>query len=179
MICERSSSKRKENIITETRQNLTCRRIRGIIRREEKEMKRGCVDFFAFWVKADRRYKTLCEDPAKKESSIVLGSRAIVSGIVGAAFAMLFLWGMRACFDHVAAVRTGSVAGSPVLALIGLAACAAGALATLLRGIVGGLVYTVYQFRLNRRPVRWVALAVCLLCFAAVVVFSAVMFFIR
>lgn len=131
--------------------------------------------FFTFWVKASRKYRRLEENESKRETSSSLGVRAIVQSVVCGALTVLALLGLYYCTKNF--VSIGSDGGIyPIITVIGMIATAFIALAFFVQGVGGALVYMIYQFKLNKKPVRWVALAVWLLVIVAIIVFAALTF---
>lgn len=127
--------------------------------------------FFLFWVRAGRKYSKLSRDEGLREKSVRLGVRSVVQSIVGAALIVLSVWLLTACLGNL---QDGG--NSFILNILGVIVGAACAVALLIQGMVGSLVYLVYQFKLNGRPVRWIALAVWIAAIVAVIVVAALMF---
>lgn len=131
--------------------------------------------FFTFWMKAGRKYRRLEEDENKRETSSSLGVRSIVQSVVCGALTVLALLGLYYCTENFVDIGNGGGI-YPVLTIIGMVATAFIALAFFVQGVGGALVYMIYQFKLNKKSVRWVALAVWFLVIVAIVVFSALTF---
>lgn len=135
------------------------------------------LNFFTFWLVINRKYKKLEQNEEKKEKSIYLGVRSIVQSLICGVLVVLFLWGLQACFSSFSDITAGtSSGGSAILSIIGIVATAIGAVSCFVQGVVGGLLYMVYQFKLNKKGVRWVALAVWILVMIAIVVFACLIF---
>lgn len=126
--------------------------------------------FFTFWTRIGRKYDRLRANDAKREKSIALGVQSILQSILCGGMSVLSLFGVYFCiygFTH------GTL---PVFSLIGLVTCAVAAVAFFVQGVIGALIYMIYQFRLNRRGVRWVALVVWFLSIAAICVSAYLIF---
>lgn len=119
-------------------------------------------DFFTFWTKIRFKYERLSKDEEKKKSSIKLGIWSICETLVGAIITALALWGMLLCVNAM-----GN--NSFILPLIGAIVTAVLALTALVRGIIGGLLYMIYQLKLNKRAIGYIALALWLLAIGAVI----------
>lgn len=131
--------------------------------------------FFAFWTKASNRYVRLKDDEGQRETSQTLGVRSIVRTLTGVVLFVALVWLLVACIGNFRSVQSGSGGSLPILSIIGIVFGAVGALAAFVQGVLGGLIYLIYQFKLNRRPVRWIALSVWLLSLIGMVVFAACM----
>lgn len=130
-------------------------------------------NFFTFWVKIERRYDKIKGDETKRENSVSLGVRSVIQSIVCGALTVLALWGLSRC---VANFTSGFSHGLPVLTIIGMVVTAFCALALFVQGVVGGLLYMVYQLKLNKKAVGFAALVVWILVIAAIVVLALLMF---
>lgn len=129
--------------------------------------------FFAFWTRATRRYDKLKNDERLRESSADLGVRAIVRSLICGALFCGFIWLAALCVKDFQSVQAGN--GGTLLSILGIVVGLLGAFFTFVQGAIGGLIYLVYQFKLNRKPVRWVALAVWLIVVVGTVVFAVLM----
>lgn len=119
-----------------------------------------------FWVKAGRRYEKLKNNEEKRDKSVSLGVRSIVQSVICAALAIVALLGLHFFLENLNGTLDSF---GPILSLLGVIVTAVLALALLIQGIFGSLVYMVYQFKLNKQPMRFVALIVWILAIAAVV----------
>lgn len=127
--------------------------------------------FLLFWVRAGRKYSKIREDERLREKSVRLGIRSIVQSIACAALMVLSIWLLTTCL--------GNLQGSDnsfILNITGVIIGAGCAVALLIQGMVGSLIYLVYQFKLNRRPVRWIGLAIWIAALVAVIVTAVLLF---
>ncbi len=118
----------------------------------------GCLMGAFSWLMTNRvKYNKICAEPERKEKTVFFGVYSIIMSIAMAALVILCVWGTIACVDAL----DGNDLGLSELAvgafILMLAICAAILLAEY---IFGGLIGVVYQFRCNKRPIRWIALAV-------------------
>ena len=127
--------------------------------------------FFTFWVTAANRYNRLKANEEKREKSVSLGVRSIVTCIFTAAAAILCVWGLHACIGFLDDGSLGFV-----IVLILTICLAAVLIAALVQGLIGSLLYLIYQFKLNKRAVRWVALCVWLATLIAVIAVTVIIF---
>ncbi|MDE5721413.1 MAG: hypothetical protein K2I30_01550 [Clostridia bacterium] len=127
--------------------------------------------FFTFWITAANRYNRLKANDEKREKSVSLGVRSILTGIFTGVVTLLCVWGLHACIGFL---NDGSLGF--IIVLILTICLAAVLLAALVQGFIGSLLYLVYQFKLNKRAVRWVALAVWLAVLIAVIAVTLVIF---
>ncbi len=136
----------------------------------------GIGSFFTFWLRAGRKYKSLKNNEEKRDKSVSLGVRSIVQTLICGVLAVFCIWGLSFCAQNLNAVLTGSSdAGFPILSIIGVAAFGLATLALFVQGVIGGLIYLIYQFKLNKRAIRYVALVIWLLAIIALIVFAVLM----
>lgn len=126
----------------------------------------GINRFFTFWLSADRKYQSIKNDKEKRKKSVSLGVQSIVQSILCGALVVLLLLGFVPCYHYFFGDE-----GGRIFALVGMILCAIMALLFFIQGVIGGLIYMVYQFKLNKRSVRWLALLVWILVIIAVVFF--------
>lgn len=125
--------------------------------------------FFTFWNSISLKYDKLKNNEEKREKSVNLGVQSIVQTILFGILAFLAAWGFCICFKNF--VSPDSVnSWWPVFSILGFIVCGPVALVSFVEGMIGGLLYMIYQFKLNKRAIRWVALAVWIFVFVAVVV---------
>lgn len=120
---------------------------------------------FTFWVNLKVRYETIAKDPERKEKSVYFGVRSIISSIFSAIVIALSIWGIFACFN---ALNTDSF--NMILAWIFIVLLAVIALTALFNGFVAALISTMYQLRLNKKPIGWVALAILIVAFVGAII---------
>lgn len=136
--------------------------------------------FFTFWIKAEYRYQKIKSNEQKKDKSVSLGVRSIIQSIICGVLVVLFLWGLVACIGHLSELNSGKVngvsQGLPIITILGMVFTAVGALVSFVQGVIGGLVYMIYQFKLNKRAIRWVALVIWVLVIIAIITLAIILF---
>lgn len=125
------------------------------------------IGFFTFWTHIGVQYGLIKNNEERREKSVYLGVRSIIQTVICAALTVGLLFGA------VFLVRQleGEAALLFIFIIIGIIACVAGALSALVQGVIGGLLYMIYQFRLNKRPIRWVALGVWIAAVVGMILF--------
>ena len=122
----------------------------------------GCLSqilgIIKFWSEISFQYERIKSDPERREKSVFLGVRSIIQTIICAALAAASLYGGIYLLAHFSGAVYGPI--TLVFWIAGIALLFAAAVVSVLTGIVGGLLCMIYQFRLNKRAVRWIALAV-------------------
>ncbi len=133
-------------------------------------------DFLRFWLRTERRYKKIRNDEKLRPNSVRLGVQSITESIVFAVLVSLCIWLLSLCAENYQSVSAGAGGRLPVLSIIGMAAAAIAAFILFVRGMIGALICLVYQFKLNRCAVRWIALIVWILAIAGIIIFAAMIF---
>lgn len=115
-------------------------------------------DVLLFWFRGQTSYGRLKANEELKAKSVRLGVISIICSSIGALLGGLFLWGLIASIGHV----TGGVTtGSELIAyVIWLVLCIVGTLTSIVYGTLNGLVYMIYQRKLNKRGIGTAALVV-------------------
>ncbi len=117
------------------------------------------ADLLNFWSRANTRYNLLKYDDEKCDTSIRLGVSATVYHIAGLVIVLLCAGGFFALWSHFASIQVGDgTYDFPFFSILGLILLAGSALIAFLQCAAYGISLTVYQFKLNSRSVRWVAL---------------------
>ncbi|MCH5158448.1 MAG: hypothetical protein J1F33_04525 [Clostridiales bacterium] len=136
----------------------------------------GCLTaifgFLRFWTSISNQYERIKSDPVRHERSVSMGVRSIIQTVLCAVLAAASFYGGI----FVATYFIGAV--YEVITLVfwiaGLVAMFLVSAMSVIMGIFGGLLYLIYQFKLNKRAIRWVALAVWIIAVVAAV--AAVIF---
>lgn len=126
--------------------------------------------FLTFWTRISCKYDRLRANDLTRDKSIALGVQSVLQSVLCGGMSVLSLFGVYYCiygFTH------GTL---PIFSLIGLFVCAVAAVAFFVQGVIGALIYMIYQFKLNRRGVRWAALIVWFLSIAAICVSAYLIF---
>lgn len=116
-------------------------------------------------IKLSTRYKNICEDKEQKANTTYFGTYSIVTSIVFGGLFLLSVWGIIALMGGMDDAGLGILLMWVFVAILLLLA-----LFLFAEYIFGGLMGVVYQFRCNRRPIAWIALAVFILTAATMIV---------
>ena len=120
-------------------------------------MKEFLFNAFLFWISVSRKYDVLKENPVQRKNSTRLGVTSLIMSIAGMICTVGFAFLTYLCFTGM---DGAGLAG--IFILIGGIICAAASLAFFVDLVLAGLVYAIYQMKLNRRPIGLVALIVSL-----------------
>lgn len=123
---------------------------------------KAIMDFFAFWIGMRTRFDRY-RNEGKAETSVAFGILSICYSLFGCALLALFVW-----LASLLLLQTDGL--TPLLAVPFAVILGILALVVAVRGPIAGLVAAVYQLRLNKKPIGWIALAVWFLALAAAVV---------
>lgn len=107
-------------------------------------------------------YNRIISDPEKREKSVYFGVQSIITSIVGAVMVILCAFGVSALLKS----------DSGIVAMVFIVLLALLMVVGLFEFTLRGLVAMIYQLRVNKRPIGWVALAVWLATFIATVALS-------
>ena len=111
------------------------------------------------------KYNRLSQDPERKAKTVYFGVYSIVMCVFTCAFAVLILWGIISCTNSLDSSGLGEIVLYVFIAILALCE-----LVLFLQLIFGGLLGIIYQFRCNRRPISWIALAVFIIVIAGMAV---------
>lgn len=111
------------------------------------------------------KYKRISDNPEYKATTGYFGIYAIVTSILVGGLFVLSLWGVIALINGM-----DNAGISTILLWVFIAMLVIVALFLFAEYILGGLMGVIYQFRCNRRPIAWVALAVFIITAAAMAV---------
>lgn len=125
------------------------------------------LSFFTFWINIRAKYDRIKNNEERREKSVRMGVRSIIQTVLCSVIAVLAFYGAVVCLKYTASVNLGMI-----LSLIAGIFCILATLVSLIQGVLGGMLYMIYQLRLNRRPIGWVALAIWLLLVIAIIVFA-------
>lgn len=125
----------------------------------------GCLMSGLTWLMSlNHKYNKICADPERKANTSYFGVYSIfITIFVGGVF-VLSMWGVMALMNAMDDAGLGQLLFwvFVVMLIIVMLYCAA-------QLFVGGLMGVVYQFRCNRRPISWIALAVFILGIAGTI----------
>ncbi|MCQ2556084.1 MAG: hypothetical protein MJ149_02005 [Clostridia bacterium] len=130
---------------------------------------RKLLSLFNESAKTRRVYDRLLNNQEKKEKSVRLGVRAIIYSLLVVLFGALLGLGFK-LFTMVAGAEVGLI----FITILGGIACVVAGISGTLSNFFGALSATRYQFRLNKKAIRWVALVAVVLCALAAVVVGLV-----
>ena len=126
----------------------------------------GCLmSGISLLLKLGSKYNRICQEPERKATTMYFGIYAIITSIYTAGLFVLSVWGVIALMDGM-----DSAGISVILMWVFVALLVIVALFLFAEYIFGGLMGVIYQFRCNRRPIAWIALAVFILTAAAMLV---------
>ncbi len=129
---------------------------------------RHLVDWLNFRSRANTRFNLISMSD-KREKSVYMGVSAIIYSLIalvfvaGSAFAFLLLW------NHFTGIELGGEYEFPIFTLIGMVFVVCIAIYTFLLGVFCSLVYIIYQFKMNKRAIRFVALVIYFLSIGGMV----------
>ncbi len=126
---------------------------------------KGIFKVLNFWANLRFRYDTIAKDPERKEKSIYFGVRSIISSIFSAIVIALSVWGIFACSNAMNADSLNAIVAWVFIVLLAVITFTA-----LCNGFVSALISTVYQLRLNKKPIGWVALAILIVSFVGAII---------
>ncbi len=122
------------------------------------------LNIFNESIRTRRVYDRLTNDK-NKEKSVRLGVRAIIYSLIVVLFGALFGLGFR-LFSMVEGAKVGLI----IITILGGIMCVSAGVVGALSNLLGALSAIRYQFRLNKKSIRWVALIVLVLCVLATIV---------
>lgn len=125
------------------------------------------MDFLTFWSKLSTDYGRIASDPERRAKSVRFGVQSILSSVFGAAVVLLCALGVSSLMSDTDGMKALGIVFAALLALIALVA--------VVQLTVRGLIATVYQMRLNRRPIGIISLVVWILSVIATIVLSVLM----
>lgn len=123
-----------------------------------------------FWNNINIRYQNIKNNEEERPKSIKMGVHSIVNSIIGVIIACLGIWLLIVCIQNLQALNVEASpdwAGDLILAgmdatfyIIGIVLGAGVVIAALFGGMVRALIYLIYQLKLNKRAIGWVALGI-------------------
>lgn len=120
-----------------------------------------------------RRYEKLKNGAEQRLTSVTLGIWAIVSTIVGTAFAVLSIWLLAFLID-----LSGSLDSlETLLTIVGIFLLIVLLVTLIIQFIVNGLVCAILQIKLNKKPIGWISLMIWFaIIIAAIIIVATVIF---
>ena len=110
------------------------------------------------------RYKNISANPEQKATTGYFGAYSIVISILFGGLFLLSVWGLIALVGAMDSAGIGVI-----LMIVFIIMLAIVALFIVAEYIFGGLLGVIYQFRCNRRPIAWIALAVFIITTGAMI----------
>ena len=124
---------------------------------------RSLFKIFDFWTKIQFNYDIIKKDEEKRKKSVRFGVTSIILCIIGCALTVGSAIGFYCCliklFDEYFLFK-----------FVGMMFCFSLTIIAFVRLVLGSLFYAIYQVRLNKRAVGWIAFIVFILCVALSVV---------
>lgn len=117
--------------------------------------------FLTGWNSRSVRYRKISDDEERKQSSVQFGVTSIVESVCGALFAAVGVWLLLHFSDY---------SDKSVLLMLIMLMFGVGFIATALRTWICASIDLGYQMLMNRKAIRWIALAVLIIAVAAVIV---------
>ena len=131
----------------------------------------GCLfnifGFFKFWISISNQYDRIKADPNRRDKSIYMGVRSIVQTVLCAIVAAACFYGGLYLATHFIGAVYELI--TLVFWIAGVVFLFLSTFLSVVMGIFGGLLYLIYQFKLNKRASRWIALAVWILAVLAAI----------
>lgn len=110
---------------------------------------------FSIFLKLRTKYDQIAQDPKKKAETTYFGIYSIVVSIVVGGFFVLGIWGLILLVDALDGQDLGVILIFVLIVIVAVAE-----LLLLAEYVFGGLLGVYYQFKCNRSPIGWVALAI-------------------
>ena len=110
------------------------------------------------------KYRRICQEPERKATTSYFGIYSIVMSIFSGGLFLLSVWGIIALMNGMDSAGIGEILMWVFVVFLVIVA-----LFLFAEYIFGGLLGVIYQFRCNRRPIAWIALAVFIITGAAMV----------
>lgn len=112
----------------------------------------------SFMFRVQTNYGRIKANEELRAKSVRLGVISIICSSVGAVLGAVFLWGL---ITSIGAVSGGTTSGGEVFVhIFWLILCIAGTLTSLVQGTFNGLMYMIYQRKLNKLSIGTAALIV-------------------
>ena len=122
---------------------------------------KGLGSFLSFWSQVSNQYARLTANEEKRARSVRLGVTAMILAVISAALVVGSVWGLGTAM--------GLISDSPIVGIVVLLLCIGVAITFLTRGMINALLYAIYQLRLNKKAIGWVALVVWFISLAAAI----------
>lgn len=122
-----------------------------------------------FWVDAYFKYASI-RDSDRRETSTVMGVHSIAQVLSGLIVSLLAVCGLLASIN--ALDGDGFIV---IFAAFGVFICAVAAVAAILGGLLRGLMYWIFQLKLNKRPIGKVAMVLWILSLIAAIAGSVLL----
>lgn len=104
------------------------------------------------------KYNRICADGDRKSKTIYFGVYSIITSVFCAGLFLLCVWGVLAMMNAMDSAGIGQILMWVFVVIV--AGCA---IFLFLEYIFGGLMGVIYQFRCNRHPIGYIALALYVL----------------
>ncbi len=121
-------------------------------------------NFIMYFTNMSVRYDRIVSDPNRREKSVWFGVQSLVASLFGAAVIILCAFGISALMKEDNIVTLVFIILLVVIMLVAILECR-----------VRGLISMMYQLRVNKKPVGWIALAIWIVALVLEIVISALM----
>ncbi len=121
-------------------------------------------NFIMYFTNMSVRYDRIVSDPNRREKSVWFGVQSLVASLFGAAVIILCAFGISALMKEDNIVTLVFIILLVVIMLVAILECT-----------VRGLISMIYQLRVNKKPVGWIALAIWIVALVLEIVISALM----
>lgn len=125
-------------------------------------------NFFTFWSNIHTKYDRIKSNEEKSKTSTKLGITAIILSFIFSAIVVTSAYGTFACFNFMNN-------SSFVLGILGFIVCFVLLLGSLIQGLGGALFYSIYQMKLNKKPIGVISLVVWIICLILAIVGSVLL----
>ncbi|MBD5132816.1 MAG: hypothetical protein HDT28_09585 [Clostridiales bacterium] len=127
----------------------------------------GCLLGGFNWIsnvffRLNRRYRKICDEPGRKETTMWFGVYSIIMSIFTTGMFVLCAWAIMAILD------LGDL--GIIVFIVFIIGFVVALVVLLVEYICSALMGIFYQFRCNRRPIGFIALAVFILTTAAMII---------
>ncbi len=136
------------------------------------------LEWLNIWSRIDTKYRLLKYDEDRRDTSVRLGVNAIIYSVLGLLFVIPCVAGFVVLWDHFTSIRLmDGTYDFPLFTILGMVVLVGTVVLLFFHTAAHSVTLTIYQFKLNRRPIRWAALgASCvsligMICAVAVAVF--------
>ena len=118
------------------------------------------VGLLNFWTKKSYKFHALKDDETKRPISVSLGVQSIIQSIISLVAVALGAFLLTTCVNGMKTDALMLI----IFVFIGLAASVAVMIFSFIQGFLGAMLCWIYQLRLNKKAVGFIAIVVWILC---------------